>query len=116
LVRQRDPQATVWYVGHWGFQHYAERAGMKPVIPDQSYLQKGDWLVVPDRGINQQQILVDSNCTEEMARMRMDDPLPVRTVPSLYGGHIPLEHQDGPRFEVAIYCVTRAFMPVSDKE
>ena len=44
------------------------RAGMKPVIPEQSHLQEGDWLVVPDRGIIQQQILVDTYCTELAAR------------------------------------------------
>src|SRR5262249_30264078 len=34
LVRDRDPQARIWFVGHWGFQFYAERAGLISIVPD----------------------------------------------------------------------------------
>src|SRR5207253_3104362 len=40
--------STVWFIGHWSFQYYAERAGMRPVVPDESRLRAGDWLIGPD--------------------------------------------------------------------
>lgn len=116
LIRRHAPDATVWYVGHWGFQFYAERAGMKPVIPEQSLLQEGDWLVMPDRTIMQQQILVDSNCMTPLVRFHVDDAVPLRTVPGFYGGHSPLQRATRPRFEVAIYRVIRPVVPVSDPD
>ena len=32
-IRQHDSVGTIWYVGHWGFQFYAEQASMNPVVP-----------------------------------------------------------------------------------
>ena len=46
-IRGRDPQGRVWFIGHWGFQYYAEGRGMAPVIPNRSQLHRGDWLVIP---------------------------------------------------------------------
>ena len=55
-----------WYVGHWGFQYYAERQGLRPVVPDYSpdpgcvplpppsRLRRGDYLIVPDGRLEQQ--------------------------------------------------------------
>ena len=60
IVRERAPQARIWYdVGHWGFQYYAEHAGMVPVVPGGyvddknqpipgSHLEVGDRPAVPD--------------------------------------------------------------------
>src|SRR5262249_52040566 len=31
---RRQVHGTIWYVGHWGFQFYAEWAGLVPVVPD----------------------------------------------------------------------------------
>jgi 4-amino-4-deoxy-L-arabinose transferase-like glycosyltransferase len=39
----------VWFVGHWGFQWYAERAGARPVTVTPPYPEPGDLLVVSDR-------------------------------------------------------------------
>jgi 4-amino-4-deoxy-L-arabinose transferase-like glycosyltransferase len=37
----------VWFVGHWGWQYYAERAGMHPLPSDLSLLRDGDLLLEP---------------------------------------------------------------------
>jgi hypothetical protein len=37
----------VWFVGHWGFQHYATAAGMTPYSPRDDRLAPGDVLIVP---------------------------------------------------------------------
>jgi len=43
------PQAEgrTLYLGHWGFQYYAEAAGWRPYVPGQTQLRAGDRLVHP---------------------------------------------------------------------
>ncbi|HJO22876.1 MAG TPA: glycosyltransferase family 39 protein [Myxococcota bacterium] len=39
-----------WFVGNWGFQHYLDREGFRPVLPLEFApleLSPGDWLAVP---------------------------------------------------------------------
>ena len=42
-----------WFVGHWGFQFYAERHGWHPVVPAETRFQPDDWLVLPDARLDQ---------------------------------------------------------------
>lgn len=116
-IRAEDPQAVTWYVGHWGFQFYAERAGMKAVVPDRQSapLRRGDWLVVPDGHIEQQEIRLDPDCLQKVDKVMIGDCLPLRTVRCFYGTGtgVPLEHLHGPRIGVTIYRVRRDFVPVS---
>jgi Dolichyl-phosphate-mannose-protein mannosyltransferase len=100
---------TVWYVGHWGFQFYAESAGMQPVIPYESCLQEGDWLVVPDARINQQEIDVDEKNVEHRDTVVIADRLPLGVIPCFYGGGTPVKHPKGSRIEVKVYRVRRPF-------
>jgi len=111
-VHQREPGATVWYAGHWGFQYYAERAGMVPVVPDQSQLRKGHWLVVPDR-LDQQTLSVRKDRTELISQLSLNDSIPLQTVPWYYSGRTPLHHLEGPRLIVFIYRITEDFTPSS---
>jgi hypothetical protein len=120
----------VWYVGHWGFQFYAERAGMRAVVPDYdpagaapepgrrpvalpgpSRLRAGDWLVVPDGRLNQQNIRLDGGKVELAGTLRFGARVPLRTVPCFYGGRTPVEHHEGPRLEVRVYRVVEDFVP-----
>ena len=41
------PGATIYFVGHWGWQWYAAKAGMKQYDLENSVLQPGDYLVAP---------------------------------------------------------------------
>jgi hypothetical protein len=111
--QNRPPPAT-WYVGHWGFQYYAERAGMTPVRPNWSVLRPGDWLVIPDRRWDQQWIVVDLEKLDRQAiRWHYPQTLPLRTVRCYYGGLVPLEHEKGPRIEVLIYRVRQPWVPLA---
>jgi hypothetical protein len=113
----------VWYVGHWGFQFHAERAGMLPVIteykpdagsiplPPSSRLQENDWLIVPDGRIIQQSLERDPGLLREENLMVIADSIPLRTVMCYYGGFAAVEHHDGNRVEVTIYRVTADFTP-----
>jgi hypothetical protein len=110
-IEAQGRPGAVWYVGHWGFQFYAEQAGMQPVVPNRTQLQKGDWLVVPDKLINQQTIQIAPQATELVEVYTVEDWLPLRTVPGYYGGYAPLEHKEGPRLTVRVYRVTADFVP-----
>jgi hypothetical protein len=119
FIRQRDPDPKIWYVGHWGFQFYAERSGMHPVVlaahPARELLRTGDWLIVPDPRLEQQTFAIDEQNVEPIAVVTIEDGIPLRTVRCFYGTGtgVPLEHHHGPRASVTIYRVTREFEPVS---
>jgi 4-amino-4-deoxy-L-arabinose transferase-like glycosyltransferase len=112
----RHSDGACWYLGHGGFQFYAERAGLKPVVPDRSLLRAGDWLIVPDERCCHQRIVLKDTPVELRQEIVLADRLPVRTLLSYYGGRIPLEHDDGPRVRVGLYRVQRDFVPASAKD
>jgi hypothetical protein len=113
----------IWYVGHWGFQYYAERVcGMQAVIPayyrspngtiplpEPSRLERGDWLVLPDSRLIQQSFEPDDDKLEPMGWLAVGDPLPLWTVPCFYGGRTAIEHREGPYLEVRLYRVKEGF-------
>jgi 4-amino-4-deoxy-L-arabinose transferase-like glycosyltransferase len=52
IDRAPGPAAeTVWFEGHWGFQYYAEMAGMKPIDRFNPQVARGDWLLVPGANV-----------------------------------------------------------------
>lgn len=103
VIDAEDATPRSWYVGHWGFQFYAEQAGMKAVIPDASELQPGDWLVVPGEPVNKQAVQTEGIPLDVVHELEVSDPLPWRTVMGYYGGSAPLFHRSGPRVVVKIY-------------
>jgi hypothetical protein len=116
---------TVWFVGHWGFQFYAERAGMLPVVtangkpaeragvalPRPARLRAGDWLVVPEAWLAQQSLLLEEDRLEVAAQLELPSVVPLRTVPCYYGGRTPLEHEPGARLRVTVYRVRADWVP-----
>jgi hypothetical protein len=109
LIGRRE--GRVWYVGHWGFQFYAEKAGMIPVIPEESRLQPGDWLVIPDSPIARQRMDLNTAPIQLVYTVEVRDPIPLRTFPCYYSGRMPLEHLEGPRVRVRLYRITADFTP-----
>jgi dolichyl-phosphate-mannose-protein mannosyltransferase len=105
-----------WYVGHYGFQYYAERCGMIPAYaaPDPAespLLRAGDWLVRPEPPVASQEIDLGTPALREEVLLIFDDPVPLRTVSCFYCGRAPLEHHEGPRLTVHIYRVVEDFRP-----
>ncbi len=100
-----------WFAGHWGIQYYAERAGMRPVIPGRSRLAAGDWLAVPDDRVAQQPLSLDMSRLEEAGRVTVTDRLPLQTLSCYYGGRTALEHHEGPRVRLTLYRVCREWTP-----
>jgi hypothetical protein len=112
-IQDRGGGGEVWYIGHWGFQYYAEQAGMKPVAPGQSRLRPGDWLVLPAPPIERQEIEVAADQSVPVFIVNVDDPLPLRAMGNYYGGTVPIEHRTGPRVAVEVRRVTAAWVPVA---
>jgi hypothetical protein len=100
---------TRWFVGHWGFQYYAELAAMRPVEVGRSVLCQGDLLIVPQRNLNQQPLAVPVLQTELIATITVKDVVPLRTLPGFYGGRLPVNHKEGPRLTVRAYRVLSDF-------
>lgn len=111
---------AVWFQGHWGFQYYCDRAGMRLVVPGVSKLRAGDRLVVPvlpdpvgfyrpyHGGAT---FRLDPAAVELLAEFVWDDALSAQTVPNLYGGVVSVRGRDHPRLRVAVYRVTRDWVP-----
>jgi len=110
-----DGAGERWYVGHWGFQFYAERNGMRPIFPDESELQRGDWLILPDSALRPvaQSIRLDDSKLELRSQFELSLPMPYRTLPDLYGGRSPIGKQEGPRIRISIYRVLDRWKPKS---
>jgi hypothetical protein len=115
LIPPDHPGASVWFLGHWGFAFYAEEAGMKPLVPDQSRLRAGDWLVVPVDGVHIPEVRFGPDQLELAAPPVVgDDRLPLATVRNYYGTGTPLAYRDRPRVTVAVCRVRVDGVAASD--
>jgi hypothetical protein len=101
------PASNTWYVARWGFQFYAERAGMKPVLPDESDFQPGDWLVISDSIYFPKPVSAHINRykIDPVSQVVLEDWLPLQTMLGYYSTGIPIQHHEGPRRTVKIYRV-----------
>jgi hypothetical protein len=117
----RSAGSTVWFAGHWGFQYYCERAGMKQLIPGKTELMEGDLLVLPEhpdpvgfyRPHISRPILPTPWLTERIHEIANDDPFAAQTIPNYYGGMAPVVGRYYPRLRVGIYRVTGRWVPGS---
>jgi hypothetical protein len=102
--------ATTWYLGRWGLQFYGEQAGMKPVLPDESVLQAGDFLVTTDSVYAPEPVMAHLRRyqLEPVTEFSLGDRLPLSTMLGYYNSGIPIHHQAGPRRRVKIYRVVGA--------
>jgi hypothetical protein len=122
LIGREHPHAGIWYAGYWGFQYYAERCGMKQIIPlrnredeipallPPSYFRRGDWLVIPDEGIPQQELDLNRPELEPEGQITAGDAIPLSTLMNYYAGFVPLRHQRGPRIVLRLFRVKDDFI------
>jgi 4-amino-4-deoxy-L-arabinose transferase-like glycosyltransferase len=47
----KSETAAVWFQGHWGFQYYAQRDGLRPLDLERETLNPGDVLIMPEGNI-----------------------------------------------------------------
>ena len=105
----------VWYAGHWGFQYYAEQAGMTPLVPDASILRPGDWLVSARDPVVRPDFKVRDDRSVVVSEVILADLLPWKTVMGFYGGTEPLDHCPDHRLVVEVRRVTGEW-PVASGE
>jgi hypothetical protein len=105
----RPGRATVWYLGHWGFQFYAEAHGMRPVVPGESRLRRGDWLVAPE-GVSTQSVRAPG-ASPHPERIEVRSASPWSTNPWSYMGPLPMRARSAAHVRVAIHPVLRGFVP-----
>jgi hypothetical protein len=106
-IAANGPPTTTWYIARWGFQYYAEQAGMKPVLPDQSDFHPGDWLVISDSVYFPKPVAAHINRykIDPVSQVVVEDRLPLRTILGYYSSGIPIQHHEGPGRTVKIYRV-----------
>lgn len=106
---------TVWFSGVHGFEYYATQEGMRPAVPGQVTLNRGDWLIIsgdPTVPLSRQLLYTLDESRVRLA-LRRDYPhaLPVKTYPSYYIGRRPLQHAAGPITTLWLYRVVAPFRP-----
>jgi 4-amino-4-deoxy-L-arabinose transferase-like glycosyltransferase len=105
-IGPRSAGATVWFTAYRAVQFYAERAGMKRIIPAgaprPSVLQPGDWVMIMDGTFPQESVEWPADSAGVFAEFAVSDRLPLATLPSYYAGATPLRHHQGPRLAVTI--------------
>jgi hypothetical protein len=125
LVGAEGGSGTVWYVGHWGFQYYAEKCGMRPVLPyylpndgevdyvplpEPSHLRAGDYVVEVSWPNARQIVYIDPEHTEPRFWLAVCDPVSLRTVICYYSGPTAVAHRwQDCRRSVTVYRVTEDF-------
>lgn len=102
-------RTTVWYVGHWSFQFYAERAGMQPVVKGRSRLHSGDWLVIP-KGVSRPWLRVPG-ASRHPERIEVKSASPWSTQPWAYMGPLPIAPRSDAQVVVSLHPVLRSFVP-----
>ncbi len=122
LIQREHPQARIWYAGYWGFQYYAEKCGMKQIVPlrysgDEasallrpSHLHRGDWLVIPDESVPQQELDLNRPELEPEGTIAVGDAVPFATLMNYYAGAVPLRHHSGPRIILRLFRVKGDFV------
>lgn len=123
VIRQHKYTGPVWFVGHWGFQYYAERAGMRHFVGRKDVVKPGEWLVLadypsphgfhrPTTGDESLWYRVTPDDADLVALpMVFDDPVSGRTVPTFYGGSEPIIGRVRPRLIMGVYRMKREWAP-----
>lgn len=106
-----DP-GTVWFTGHWGFQYYAERAGLRALVPDHSQLRRGDWVIQAGWGLDRQAVDLGPARPEKVGTLLPPDRVPLNML-HFYAGDYPLTPQSGPRVSADVFRVGADCVPES---
>jgi hypothetical protein len=105
----RPNTETIWFVGHWAFQFYADQRGFRPVIPAKSQLAEGDWLLIPS-GVSRQGLTLEGDGLTAVAQVSTSSRWPWSTIPGAYIGMLPLRRQPQAQVVVEIFRVEKNFV------
>jgi hypothetical protein len=116
VARGLATQGTTWFSGTWGFQFYAQRQGLEPLLPGVTWLKRGDVLVLAQQPLKRVDLHLESAPVMAQQVVVVQDHLPWQTVVCYYSGRTPLRHQEGPRIRVTVYRVLEDFVAVGQGE
>ncbi|MFK7741175.1 MAG: hypothetical protein AB8H80_12725, partial [Planctomycetota bacterium] len=106
---KRDPAAEIYFVGGWGFEFYAPRAGLLPLLEQRVQLQPGDLVAVGSiDGIESAWFEPDPRLPQIDEMWFGSDAVPFSTQFSYYSGQRPIDGQVGPRYRVRILRASEA--------
>jgi hypothetical protein len=118
IVATQRPTGTVWSAGHWGFQFYCERAGMRLLVPGGSVLRPGDVLVLPAYP-NEDDLFRPHAGSVTIApppwaavavgEVQWDDAIAGQTIANFYAGYNPVVGREHPRLRVVVYRIVAAW-------
>jgi hypothetical protein len=119
----REREAPVWYVGHWGWKFYAERAGFRLLHRDGPFPKRGDLLLWPqkvhvgrvfqnERGLRDRLKLVSSEVYAGIIPVRTMDGDAGAGFYSIGRGQVPYRFfPEGPVEVMRIYEVAEDYQP-----
>ena len=102
------PDATLWFRGQWGTRYYAASLGFRPVMPGQTRLREGDWLV-DFTTAHRAPLRLRQTALEQVDEIETASAWPWSTIPSYYGGAAPLRRQALAQQHVDVYRVRKGF-------
>ncbi len=92
---------TIWAVGQWDYRFYTERLGMRQLVAGRSALAPGDW-VIGVRGVVGQRLPRISGLSPPLGGFAARNAWPWSTLPSAYGGAIPIRRQPEAQIQIEI--------------
>lgn len=109
-ARQHAPGAGLYFTGGWGFEYYAPRAGMRPLLTTGSQLRAGDLVAAGSLDGVEPPWFATNELLEPVAELTFgDDGVPLSLQPGYYSGRRPIDHQPGPRYVVRLLRARRDF-------
>jgi hypothetical protein len=112
VMTEVGPFEPTYYVGHWGLQFYAERAGWRAIDPDRTRITAGSWIVVPTGDYARQRIDIPEAATF-VDHVDVSSRWPLATIPWLHGTNAPLRRQVGPILSLDVYRASDDCVPPS---
>ena len=100
----------IWYLGtHFGgFQFYAPRAGLRTVLPDRSWLERGDWLVIPWNIEVRTRLALADSCVSRVEALPWARRLPLSTRDAFYRGTRPIRRPESDWHAAVLYRVIKS--------
>jgi len=108
-AQQHAPAANVWFCGGWGFEFYAVRAGMRPLLEGNSEVEKGDLIAIGSIDGGEEPWFEQTDLMAEVTEIGVGDPVPFSLLFQYYCGRRPMDGQPGHRFVVWILRATESF-------
>jgi hypothetical protein len=93
------PGASVWFLGHWGWMHYAEQAGFRMLHVTGPFPADGDVVIVPryvDKGHVLERLPAVAASLHQLDEIAYPDLDPIRTVHPSGAGFYALFTRRGP--------------------